>query len=171
MNVLFTLIVKLKVSLCLNKHHVVKSGGTAPCILNLGSIMRGQLRVTAALLVGNCCICGLGTDNAFPPVQVLKEYCRAEAMSVVTGVISCTAVERTQRNLLFWLPGGTDSLRVPWQAWETSNSTEYNHYTIRPKQWRDLQRFTKIQIKNIILIKNNALGKRDLHRFQLKEWF
>jgi hypothetical protein len=33
-----------------------------------------------------CFICRLGADNAFPPGQVLKEYCRAEAMGDITGV-------------------------------------------------------------------------------------
>ena len=37
------------------------------------------------------------TINAFPPGQVLKEYCRAELMDVVTGVIICTAVESENR--------------------------------------------------------------------------
>jgi hypothetical protein len=39
------------------------------------------------------------TIDAFPPVQVLKEYCRAEAMGDVTGVLICTAVE-TEQHLL-----------------------------------------------------------------------
>jgi hypothetical protein len=37
MNVSFTLMVQLKVSLCLNMHGVIKSGGIALGILNLGS--------------------------------------------------------------------------------------------------------------------------------------
>ena len=37
---------------------------------------------------------------SYPPGQVLKEYCRAEAMSAVTGLISCTAGEKKQQNLL-----------------------------------------------------------------------
>jgi hypothetical protein len=40
------------------------------------------------------------TINAFPPGQVLKEYCRAEATGDVTGVLSCTAVDKKQQNLL-----------------------------------------------------------------------
>jgi len=49
-------------------------------------------------------------------------------MGVVTGVISCTAVEKKQQNLLCWLPGGTDSsclldfqFESACRAWETRN--------------------------------------------------
>ena len=42
-----------------------------------------------------------------------SEYCRAEAMCVwVLGVISCTAIEKKQRNLLCWLSRGTDRSRL-----------------------------------------------------------
>ena len=34
--------------------------------------------------------------NAFPRGQVLKEYCGAETVGVVIGVIRCTAVEKKQ---------------------------------------------------------------------------
>jgi hypothetical protein len=40
----------------------------------------------------------LGADNAFPPGQVLNEYSRAEEMGDVTGVLSCTAVDKKQQN-------------------------------------------------------------------------
>jgi hypothetical protein len=39
--------------------------------------------------------------SAFPPGQVLKEYCRTEATGDVTGVLSCTAAGKKQQNLLF----------------------------------------------------------------------
>jgi len=110
------------------------------------------------LLTQECCICRLANDNAFPFGQVPKEYCREEAMSVVTQVISCTAVEKKQENLLCWLPRGTEKsslldfqCRVPCQAWETSSWTEHDHYTIRPKHWRGLQRF---QLKRMVLGNN-----------------
>ena len=50
-----------------------------------------------------------------------------EAMGVVTGVISCTAVEKKQQNcaesqeVLTDLACLTSSLRVPCQAWEINN--------------------------------------------------
>jgi hypothetical protein len=40
------------------------------------------------------------TISAFPPGQVLKEYCRAEAIGDVTGVLNFTAVDKKQQNLL-----------------------------------------------------------------------
>ena len=60
------------------------------------------------LLTQECCICRLAANNAFPPGQVLKVYCREEAMSVVTGMVSCTVVQKKQENLLCWLPRRTD---------------------------------------------------------------
>jgi len=51
----------------------------------------------------------LVTDNECLPTWTgTEEYCRAEAMDVVTGAISCTAVEKKQQNLLCWLPRSTD---------------------------------------------------------------
>jgi hypothetical protein len=39
------------------------------------------------------------TINAFPPGQVQKEYCQAEAVGDVTGVMICTAVGKKQQTL------------------------------------------------------------------------
>jgi hypothetical protein len=50
----------------------------------------------------------LGADNAFPAGEVLKEYCQAEAMGDVTGVLGHTAIDKKQQNLLCQLPKCTD---------------------------------------------------------------
>jgi hypothetical protein len=49
----------------------------------------------------------------FPPGQVLKEYCHAEAMGDVIGVLSCTAIDTKQQNLLCRLPRCTDRSGLP----------------------------------------------------------
>jgi hypothetical protein len=61
-------------------------------------------------------------------------------MGVITGVISCTAVEKNNRihcadslEVLTDIVCLTSSLRVPCQAWEISNSAELNCYTIKPE--------------------------------------
>jgi hypothetical protein len=50
------------------------------------------------------------TINVFPPGQVLKEYCRVEAMGDATGILSCTGVDKEQQIYC------ADSLEVP-QIW------------------------------------------------------
>jgi len=92
MNVLFTLTVKLKVSLCLNKLHVYLTSGI-DCLVSFTSrpLYLWEIVVSAGWEL---------TFSAFPTAQVLKEYCQAETMSAVTGVIRCTAVENKQQNLL-----------------------------------------------------------------------
>jgi hypothetical protein len=53
-----------------------------------------------AMLVGSVVSAGWELPiNAFPPGQVLKEYYRAEAMGVGTGLVSCTAVEKKHQKL------------------------------------------------------------------------
>jgi hypothetical protein len=75
-----------------------------------------------SLLTQECCICRLGNDNAFPPGQVQKEYCREGAMSVAPGVISCTAFEKKQQNLLCSLPISTDRSSLPDFQFESAMS-------------------------------------------------
>jgi hypothetical protein len=58
--------------------------------------------------VQNCRISRLGADNAFAPGQLLKEYCRAEAMGDVTSVLSRTAVDKKQQNSLCRHARGAD---------------------------------------------------------------
>jgi hypothetical protein len=84
-------------------------------------------------------------------------------MGVFLGIVDSIFIETKHKNLLSWLPRVltdlvclTSSVRVPCQAWETSNWTEYNYYIVRPKHWHGLQRLTKFPIKNNIPIKSNV---------------
>jgi hypothetical protein len=86
-----------------------------------------------------CCICRLGADNPFPPGQVLKEYCRTEAMADVAGVLSCTAVDKKQQNLLCRLSRYTGRSGLLDFQFESTVSdlgnkwlTEHNRYTVSP---------------------------------------
>jgi hypothetical protein len=103
-------------------------------------------------LTFHCCICRLVTTNLCVSTWTCtEEYCRAEAMGVILGVVDSTIIDTKKNNLLSWLPGvqtdlvgWTSRLRVPCQAWEKVLNTEYNYYTVRPKHWhglKDLQGF------------------------------
>jgi hypothetical protein len=96
----------LGVTAC-NVVHIYRSCRGIFLDLEAGVSSKRLYRHTASSGI-TCCICRLGADNAFPPGQELKEYCRAEAMGDLTGVSSCTAVNRKQNNLLCWLPRRTD---------------------------------------------------------------
>ena len=50
----------------------------------------------------------VGNWQCVPTWTGTEEYCQAEAMGVVTGVIGCTAVEKKQQNLLCCLSRSTD---------------------------------------------------------------
>jgi len=48
-----------------------------------------------------CSICSLVTNNLCASTWTgTEEYCRAEAMNVILGVVDCTNVETKQKNLL-----------------------------------------------------------------------
>jgi len=53
-----------------------------------------------------CCISRFVTNNLCVFTWTgTDEYCRAEAMCVILGVVHSTVVETKQKNLLNWLPG------------------------------------------------------------------
>ena len=94
-----------------------------------------------------CCPCRLVTNNLCVSTwRGAEEYCRAEPMAVILGVVDSTVDEMKQKNLLSWLPGiqtdwvgWTWRLSVPCQAWEQVLKTEYNYYIVRLKHWHGLK--------------------------------
>ena len=98
----------LKVSLCLNKHNVARMEVQLHAYLTSG--VKCVVSSTSRPLYLWEIVVSEGwelTINEFPPGEVLRN-CRAEAMSVVIGVVSCTAVEKKQQNVLCWLSRGTE---------------------------------------------------------------
>ena len=106
----------------------------------------------------DCCICRWVTNNWCVSTWTGTEDLSPSGSNVCPhGLVDCTIVESKPNYLLNWLPGvqtyvigWRSRLRVACQAWEKKLKTEYNHNTVRPKHWHDLQGFTRVIIKHNI---------------------
>jgi hypothetical protein len=111
------------------------------------------------------------TISVFPTGKVLREYCQAEAMSFVTGVIRCTADDNKQHNLLCWLSSGTDRSSLFDLQFKSALSVlgnKYLHWTLPLFNKTQPLALQKFHLKIMFQLKIMFLGKRDLESFQCK---